>query len=270
MTEQFSLGTQTGRRPVYNNRPFWDLPLKITYAGTRTERRSSYITPIPTTKHATIASLQHDATAIVVYEVDLAGSKIAEAVMRLNIGPDDGGMIDEMRVAGRPYRGGSLDLDAGTLIGWRVGRALVALRLLEARTTCTDKTAQPAPKPYRLHTVKGLGLCLDGRLTPEPPGPKTGNNLNCGFVIALATDRDYRTLADFLAAVGDWPLSDQAAADRRTVRWQAADATLELDWDSRTNRVASEKIDGKPVDRRLRYDSPLIRLADGESPAVLP
>jgi len=268
MTADFSLGTQTGRRPVYNNRPYWDLPFKITYAGTKTERRSSYITPIPTTKHATVASLQHGPAAIVLYEVDLAKSNIPTAIMRLNIEPAEGGMVDEMFVDGRAYDRRPIQLRAGTLIGWRVGRTLVSVRLLRSRTVngAGGQEGQ-ADAGYRLSVIGGAGLCLDGLLT-EPPRPVDQNNLRCGFVVACASTRGHRTLADFLDTVGHWSLEEDLTADKHAIDWRTNQGHLNLVWDGPSNRVITEKVDGRPVDRRLRYHSPLIRLADGEPPSV--
>ena len=270
MTRQFSLGTQSGRRSIGDNRPFWDLPFKITYAGSNTERRSSYITPIPTTAHTKIASLQHGPAAIVLYEADLANSKLDTAVMRLNIEPAAGGMVDEMLVGGQAYDGRPVSLSPGTLIGWRVGRTLVAMRLLEARTTASIGTAPRSSAPYRLGPVSGAGLCLDGLLTPQPASAGNGNNLNCGFVVACATARHDTTLADFLQTIRAWTVKEKVTSTERAVDWRTADARLEWTWDSAANRVVAESIHGTPVDRRLRYDSPLIRLADGQLPDALP
>ena len=269
MTAQFSLGTQTRRRPIGNNRPFWDLPLKITYAGTKTERRSSYITPVPTTRHTEMAALQHGPAAIVLYEVDLKNTKLDTAYMRLNIGPAEGGMVDEMLVAGRDYDRQKVDLDPGTLIGWRVGRTLVAVRLLEARTVGANGSQDRSSAPYRLSPVNDVGLCLDGLLTPPSARPVGMDNLNCGFVIACATTREQKTLAHFLRTVDGWAVTENVENARRAIDWQAGGTRLELLWDGATNRVVSQKVDGRPVDRRLRYDSPLIRLADGELPTAV-
>ncbi len=272
MTAQFSLGTQTGRRPIGGNNPipFWDLPLKITYAGTKTERRSSYITPVPTTRHTKIASLQHGPAAIVLYEVDLKDSKLDTAYMRLNVEPAEGGMVDEMLVAGQVYGRRKVDLEPRALIGWRVGQTLVAVRLLEARTASPNGSEERSSAPYRLGPVSNAGLCLDGLLTPRPARSIGVDNLNCGFVIACATTREYKTLADFLRTVDGWAVTEKVAPGRREIDWRTGDARLELAWDGAANRVVWEKVDGHPVDRSLRYDSPLIRLADGEPPAAVP
>ena len=44
---------------------------------------------------------------------------------------------------------------------------------------------------------------------------------------------------------------------------------MRLVWDGASNRVVSKSVDGRPVTSKLRYDSPLIRLADGDPPAIV-
>ena len=265
MTPQFSLGTQTGRRPSHQ-----DLPLKITYAGTKCERRSSYITPVPTSGHAKIASLQQGPLAIVLYEVDLKDSGLDRGYLRLNIEPHDGGMCDEVIVAGRPYDRSKLALEAGSVIGWRVNETLVALRLLEARGIGRDRPDERAPCSYHLGPVRDAGLCLDCLLAYKPPKPVAVNNLSCGFAVACATTREHKSLADFLRAFADWAVTEKVDGPRREIDWRAGSTRLELAWDGASNRIVSQKVDGRPLASQLRYDSPLIRLADGDPPSVVP
>jgi len=265
MTPQFSLGTQTGRRPCHQ-----DIPFKITYASTKTERRSTYITPVPASGHATVAALQHGPLALVLYEVDLKGSGLDRGYLRLDIEPRDGGMADEIIAAGQPYGRRRLPLRAGSVLGWRVGETLVALRLLEARGVSPDQTDRRAPVGYTLYPVRDAGLCLDCLLAYKPPKPVAVNSLSCGFAVACATTREHKSLAAFLRTFAGWPVAEKADGARREIHWRAGGKRLELVWDGASNRVVSQKVDGRPLAFELRYDSRLIRLKDGEPPAVVP
>ncbi|NQT13292.1 MAG: hypothetical protein HQ582_11120 [Planctomycetes bacterium] len=270
MTGRFSLATQTRRRPVYNDRPLWDLPFKITYAGSSTERRASYVAHAPTTKHATIASLQHGPTAIVVYEVDMKGSKLRQGRLRLDIEPRDGGMCDEIIVAGRAYDRSQLTLAPGTVLGWRVAETLVAVRLLESRGLDPSQPEKPQPLDYRIGPVPDAGLCLDCPLIDEPSEPVAVNDLSCGFTVACATTEEHKSLGSFLEEFAEWEVAEEIDDGRRRIDWQADEARLQLVWDGANNQVLSQTVDGQPVATHLRYDSPLIRLAEGDPPAVLP
>jgi hypothetical protein len=150
LTKDFSLASQTGRRALYEDRPIWDIPFKITYAGSKTERRASYILPKPTTKDIAVASVQKGPLAIVLYEADLKGSKQHVAWFRLDIEPHEGGMCDEILVAGRPYDRKAISIQPGTVIGWRVAGTLVAVRPLQSRGLQAEQTG---PVSYRLGPV---------------------------------------------------------------------------------------------------------------------
>lgn len=265
VTPQFSLGTQTGRRPSHQ-----DIPFKITYAGTKTDRRSSFITPVPASGHAKVAALQHGPLAIVLYEVDLKDSGIDRGYLRLNIEPRDGGMCDEIIAAGRVYDRSNVALQAGSVFGWRVGETLVALRLLDARGIRPDQPDRRASVGYALYPVRDAGLSLDCLLAYKPPKPVAINSLSCGFAVACATTREHKSLAAFLRTFGEWPVTEKADGARREIDWRAGATRLELIWDGAGNRVVSQKVDGRPVAAELRYDSPLIRLKDGDPPAVVP
>jgi len=273
VTRQFSLATQTRRRPVYNDRPLWDVPFKITYAGTTGERRASYLAPIPTTKHATVASLQHGPWAIVLYEVDMKDSGLAKGQLRLDVEPADGGMCDEIIVAGRPYDRNTVSLKPGTVIGWRVAETLVALRLLRSRGIDPGRPSQPGPVDYRMGPVPGAGLCIDCLLARRAPA-STPNDLSCGFVIACGTTQEHKSLAAFLEAAGGWTVAEKGDGPRREVDWQADHTGMQLVWDGANNRVVARGVEGRATQRGglrpgLRYDSPLIRLADGDPPATV-
>jgi hypothetical protein len=268
MTPEFSLATQTGRRPVYNDRPLWDVPLKITYAGTKTERRASYVAPIPTTKHATIASLQQGPLAIVLYDVDLKGSGLARGQFRLDIEPADGGMCDEIVVDGRPYDRSPLALQPGALVGWRVAETVVAVRLLQSRGVDPERPGVRGLVAYRIGPAPDAGLCLDCPLA-QAPGPPAVNDLNCGLVIACSTTGEHESLSDFLHVFAGWTVSEKVEDAGRTIDWQAGGTRMQLVWDEAGNRAVSRTVDGRPVSSQLRYDSPLIHLADGDRPAVV-
>lgn len=270
LTANFSLASQMGRRPVYNDRPIWDIPLKITYAGSKAERRASYLVPKPTTKHATVASVQHGPLAIVLYEADLKDSKLQVGRLRLDIEPREGGMCDEILVAGRPYDRSKITIHAGAVIGWRVARTLVAVRLLQSRGVDRERAGKPGPIAYRLGPAKDAGLCLDCPLTPESSEPVNYNDLNAGFILACSTTDEHQSLAEFLKVFGGWTLNEKGDDTRRAIRWQAGDTQMWLEWDAANNRALSRTVNGRKVEFNLRYDSPLIRLADGEPPAVVP
>ena len=270
MTPQFSLATQNGRRPVYNDRDIWDIPFKITYAGTKTERRASYVLPKPTTYHATGASVQHEASAIVLYEVDLQGDKkIRVGRLRLDIEPAEGGMCDEFLVDGKPYDRGMQSLAAGAILGWRVNETLVAVRLLNSQGLDPQDSTRRAPVAYRLGPVDGYGLCLDCPLADDPNHPVAVNDLNAGFAVHCATTKEYKSLADLLRTFAEWKLVEKQAEGKRQIVWQAGETPLQLVWDERQNQVVSQTVAGRPIDKQLRYDSPLIQLRDGETPHVV-
>jgi len=268
MTPQFSLATQTGRRPVYNDRPLWDIPFKITYAGTKTERRASYIAPKPTTKHATIASLQQGASAIVTYEVDMKDSKLGEGRLRLDIEPNEGGMCDEIIVAGQRYDRSTQTLETGAVLGWRVGETLVAVRLLRSQGIERQQPERRGPVGYRIGPVPGAGLCLDCPLAHELGKPIAVNDLSAGFVVHCTTKKEQDSLARFLDTFAEWAVVEQYKDGQRRIDWQAGKTQMQLVWDESNNRVVSRSVDGHPVKTQLRYDSPLLRLADGDAPAV--
>jgi hypothetical protein len=270
MTADYSLASQTGRRPVYNDRSIWDIPFKITYAGSKNERRASYIAPKPTTKHATVASVQQGPLAIVLYEVDLKDSKLSEGRMRLDIEPREGGMCDEILVAGSPYDHKAKTIQVGTVIGWRVNKTLVAIRLLQSRGLRSDQSGKPGPVSYLLDTATNVGLCLDCTLTSGSSEPVNENNLNAGFVVACSTTSEYKTLAGFLKVFDKWTVNEKVDDAKRDILWKAGDVQMRLEWDATNNHILSRMINGQEVKFNLRYDSPLIRLADGEPPAVTP
>lgn len=270
VTTDFSLASQTGRRPVYDDRPFWDIPFKITYAGSMTERRASYIAPKPTTKHTTVASVQQGPLAIVLYEADLKDSKLQVGRLRLDIEPREGGMCDEILVAGRPYNRSQITMQAGTVIGWRVARTLVAVRLLQSRGLDRERAGKPGPVAYLLGPATDAGLCLDCPLTPESSEPVNHNDLNAGFVVACSTTDEHGSLAEFLRVFGDWAINEKTDDARHEIRWQAGGTQMRIEWDAANNRVLSRTINGREVEFNFRYDSPLIRLADGELPAIVP
>jgi hypothetical protein len=268
MTPQFSLGTQTGRRPVYNDRPLWDIPFKITYAGTKTERRASYIAPKPTTKHATIASVQQGSSAIVIYELDMKDSKLDEGRLRLDIEPSEGGMCDEIIVAGRRYDRSTLTLEPGAVLGWRVGETLVAIRLLRSQGIERGQAERRGPIEYSLAPVADGGLCLDCLLAHDLGQPVPVNDLSAGFVVHCTTIREHDSLTGFLEAFAEWKVVDQEEDGKRKIDWRAGDTQMQLVWDELSNRIGSQSVNGQSVRSQLRYDSPLIRLADGDAPAA--
>ncbi len=265
LTKGFSLASQTGRRSLYEDRPIWDIPFKITYAGSKTERRASFITPKPTTNHVTVAALQEGPVAIVLYEADLKDSEQRVARLRLDIEPRDGGMCDEIVVAGRPYDHSAIEIQPGTVIGWRVAGTLVAVRLLRSRGL---KSGQPDSVGYCLGPVAEGGLCLDCPLADESSTPVRHNDLNAGFAVACSTTAEHSSLAEFLKIFGDWPLIEKTEPAERDIRWQAGTTAMALQWSSAGNRIIERSINGQPVTFRLLYDSPSMHLAEGDIPDV--
>lgn len=257
MTKDFSLATQTGRRPLYEDRPIWDIPFKVTYAGSRTERRASFIIPQPTTKQVTVAAVQEGPLALVLYEADLKDSDQHVARLRLDIEPAAGGMCDEILVADRLYDRKPTVIEPGTVIGWRVAETLVAVRVLRSRGW---RTGQPGPVDYRLGPQPEGGLCLDCPLTDEPSAAVPFNDLNAGFAIACSTRAEHSSLADFLRTFRDWSLTEQAGPGTREIHWRAGSTHLALQWDAARNRVLSQTVNGRPVAVALPG-------SEGQSPA---
>ena len=229
MTPRFSLATQTGRRPVYNDRPLWDIPLKITYAGSKVERRASYIAPQADDRARPGGRPAARRRAIVLYEVDLKGSGLDTGRMRLDIEPSEGGMCDEIIVAGKSYDRSTLSLEPAAVVGWRVADTLVAVRLLQSRGRDPERADERGPVSYRLGPVPDVGLCLDCPLA-QPPGPVAVNDLNCGFLVACSTTREHSSLTEFLETFAGWTVRETLDKGIREIDWQAGNERLQLGW----------------------------------------
>ena len=132
------------------------------------------------------------------------------------------------------------------------------------------RCGQCGPVGYRIGPVAGAGLCLDCPLAHELDKPVAVNNLSCGFVVACATTEEHDSLASFLNTFAEWKVAEQTENGQHRIDWQAGGTRMQLVWDEANNRVISQSVDDRPVESQLRYDSPLIRLADGDLPAVVP
>ena len=82
--------------------------------------------------------------------------------------------------------------------------------------------------------------------------------------------KEQGSLASFLEAFAEWKVVEQHEDGQRRIDWQAGKTQMQIVWGEAENRVISNSVDGRPVKSQLRYDSPLIRLADGDAPGVVP
>jgi len=266
---EVSLATQTGRRPCREQ----DVVFKITYAGSKTDRRSSYIRAIPSHLKSyrrvpvRLAAHQVQGAAIVLYEVDLKGLT-TDGIMQLKIEPAEGGMIEEFLVDSRPYEQDQLELPAGTTLGWRVAEALVMMRLLQARGMVDDGHGRVAAIPYHLGPVKGAGLCLQARLVDQPTVPVPVSDLSCGFVVRVGTVREFGSLGRMVESARGWALTEENENLTRDITWAPGTTRLRLLWDAEKNTVLARETNGAAATPHPRYDSPLVRLKPGDKPAV--
>jgi hypothetical protein len=178
-------------------------------------------------------------------------------------------MCDEIIVAGKPYDRSELSLQPPAVVGWRVADTLVAVRLLQSRGVDLQRPDERGPVSYRLGPVSAAGLCLDCPLA-QPPGPVTVNDLNCGFLVACSTTSEQTSLTEFLEEFAGWTVRETFDQGSREIDWQAGDERLQLGWHEANGLVTSRRVDGRPMPTPLRYDAPLIQLADGDPPAVVP
>lgn len=266
---EVSLATQTGERPIPRDQ---DVAFKITYAGSRVEPRASFMRA-PTdfvSRRAVVqyAAHQEGPAAIVLCEVDLKGLN-QTGLMRLIIEPADGGMIEEFLAAGRPYTRDRLQLPAGAVLAWRVGDAMVALRLLETRGLDPARPEMISSVDYVLTPVDNAGLCLDCSLTGPTGRAVPADNLSCGFVVQVGPARQWGSLAELAAAADHWVVKETRDGQARDITWQTAERTLRLEWDGAQNAVTTRETNGQTCPPHPGYDSPLIRLKPGERPHVI-
>ena len=265
---EVSVATQTGRRPHGEQ----DVGFKITYAGSKVERRATYITAnpahVPGRYAVQYAAHQEGPAAIVLYEVDLKGLN-QTGLMRLNIEPADGGMIEEFLVDGRPYRRDRLQLPAGAVLAWRVGDAMVALRLLQTRGLDPTQPEKISSVNYVLSAVVSAGLCLDCSLTGPTGRAVPADDLSCGFAVQVVSARACGSLADLATAADHWMVKETRDGQARDITWRTAERTLRLEWDGAQNAVIARETNGQACPPHPRYDSPLIRLKPGEQPQVI-
>jgi len=271
VAREVTLGTQTGRRPCREQ----DIGFKITYAGSKVDRRSSYIRAVPSHIGGAFrgpircAAHQEGPLAVVLYEADMKGLK-QSAYLRLNIEPRDGGMIDEFLINGEPYTRTRRRLKAGTVLGWRVGKALVAIRLLEGRAVDPEKPDHVINKGYSLSPIKDSGLCLHCLLCYRPKARVAVNSLSCGFVVRVGSTAEFGSLAKMLDAAAEWAVTDAIDGERRDVTCRAGETQLRLLWDGARNRALRRETNGRETGPWPLYDSPLIRLKRGGPLTVTP
>jgi len=261
-----SLGTQTGYRANADQA----IPFKITYAGSKVDERASFIRPVPahdtdsrTRGSITFAAHQDEGHAIVLYEADIKGRK-RSAYLRLVIEPGAGGMLDEIRVNGKPYERKRRELRPGDTVAWRVHNSLVAIRLLDAWGVRADSPATLVSRGYTLSPTKDVGLCLHGLVAYRPRTPVGLNNLSAGFVVHVAATADFPSLAAMEEAAAGWDIGETHADGRRDIRWRDGDRSWRLAWDGNKNRVTGRYTDGQKLGQFPLYDSPLMHLERGD------
>jgi len=266
---EVSLATQTGQRPIPHNQ---DVVFKITYAGSRVEPRASFMRAptefVPRRAVVQYAAHQEGPAAIVLCEVDLKGLDQA-GLMRLNIEPVGGGMIEEFLVDGRQYGRERMQLSAGAVLVWRVGDAMVALRLLESHGINPAQPEKASPVNYVLSPVGGAGLCLDCPLTGPTGRAIPADNLSCGFVVQVSSARQCGSMAKLAAAADRWAVKETQDGQTREITWQTPEISLRLAWDGTRNAVIARETNGQTCPPHPGYDSPLIRLKPGERPHVV-
>jgi hypothetical protein len=181
---------------------------------------------------------------------------------RLVLDPSAGGMIEELLVDGevfRPQGGSSRRLRAGTVIAWRVGKALVAVRLLEARGLNPASARKKVVRPWRLGLVKGTGLCLDAILAGRPAEAIRAGVLSCGMAIRVAAPGEFSSLADLAGEVANWPITERISNKRREAVWGADCSRLRLVWDLSGKGLVQRETGGRRLGAHPLYRSPLVR-----------
>jgi hypothetical protein len=270
LTTDYSLATQTGRRPTRNQ----DVLFKITYAGSEAKWRASYMFAHPShhrswlTSAVSIVAHQERNTAIVLYALD---PKMLEEPggMRLVIEPYDGGMLQGLLVDGEPFGAEPKGLTGGSQLVWQVGKAVVGLRLLNASGQTGESATALAPIGYQLHRVPEEGLVLRCQLADPASGDLPTECPSCGFVIHVHSLGTGESLAAFHDSVAAWSVEDGRSGSLREISAKINARSLRLVWDGGRNRVLARETDGSPVVEHPMYDSPLIRQQRGELPLIV-
>jgi len=271
---EVSLGTQTGYRVTAEQ----EAPFKITYAGSKVAERASVIRPVPAflgsrrKSPVTFAAHQAGERAIVLFDADMQGLR-ENAYLRLVIepgqaGPGWNGMLDELLVNGRPYDRSRMELQSGTVLAWRVGKALTAVRLLDAWGIEAANPVKHTAVGYSITPVDGVGLCLHGLVCYRPAAPVSLNDLSCGFAVLVSSVDESGSLAALAAAAAKWDIREDWKAAVRDIAWQDGGRSLRLLWDGPKNQVAGRWTDGVQAAAFPFYASPLINLKPGDAPTV--
>ncbi len=266
MIPDVTLGTQSG----YRTNGDQALPFKITYAGSNVEERASFITPVPahnpdsrTRGSITFAHHQEGPRAIVLYEADMKGRR-QSAYLRLVLDPSESQkMIEEILLNGKPFDRKRRQLKPGAVIAWRVGEALVAIRLLDAWGVNPEKPAALLPKQYTISVTKDVGLSLHCLVGYKPKKKIAVNNMSCGFVVQVATRNDVGSLATFSEQAMAWTVEEKRKDAVRDITWSAGKHVLDLRWQGSTNNVSVRTTNGKKLGRFPFYESPLINFGRG-------
>jgi hypothetical protein len=149
------------------------------------------------------------------------------------LGPDDGG---ELLVAGQSFRSDEpLTVPPGASVGIADGEVYIGLRPLEPTQLGHEAPAvlwrDDRETVLSIYNYRGPAKVFWEYRTLS--GPFFKGNVCNGFALRVAPRRDHGSLADFLAALGRTPLSDEMAGSRRRIGFGGGATGLTLEYDLR-------------------------------------
>lgn len=266
MISEVTLGTQTGYRANADQA----IPFKITYIGSKVDERASFITPVPPhipglplRSSIMFAHHQEGPSAIVLYEADIKGRK-ENAYLRLVIDPTENqDMVEAILVNGKPYDKSRIKLKPGAVIAWQVGKAMVAIRLLDAWGVDSTEPSKHLQKDYAISPTKGAGLCLHGLVCYQPRKKVAVNNMSCGFVVQVGSTKEFGSLTRLSQQAAAWTVNEKREKAARDIQWNNGKQTLRLHWRGEANKVLARETNGAKIGPFPLYESPLINLGRG-------
>jgi hypothetical protein len=203
-----------------------------------------------------VGAHQEDAAAIVLYQID-GKEAVENGGMRFQLDPAGGPMCEEILVAGETYQGVQPEIPAGSVVAWRVGKTLVALRLLEGVAGAEGESLSEDPVRYGLSLIDGEGLCLDGSIRPQPAETGKADRMTCGFVVSVTTTEHVESLIAFAQSAKAWKIWDSRDNLVRSIKADLRGLSLGVVWSESNLKILERETNGIPCGSHPLYDSPL-------------